>query len=42
MANDKIREDEILSDDELDNVAGGHWRKLPMTSLGRASSDLST
>ena len=25
MANDKIREDEILSDDELDNVAGGHW-----------------
>lgn len=23
MANDKIRDDEIMSDDELDNVAGG-------------------
>lgn len=25
MAKSKIRNDEILSDDELDNVAGGSW-----------------
>ena len=27
MASDKIREDEIMSDDELDNVAGGRMQE---------------
>lgn len=25
MAGDKIRDDEIMSDEKLDNVAGGNW-----------------
>ncbi|MBO4401349.1 MAG: hypothetical protein J5809_05840 [Selenomonadaceae bacterium] len=40
MANDKIRNDEILSDEELDNVAGGSWMQTSLDIIEAGKSGL--